>query len=55
MKVIFQQRYNESLPKYNTGQRQRNCAFSVKDRLMDGEKKREKEKDSNEAPQTAEG
>lgn len=39
-----QQRYNESLPKYNTGQRQRNCAFSVKDRLMDGERKKEKKK-----------
>ncbi len=51
-----QQRYNDSLPKYNTGQRRRNCAFRVKDRLMDGErKKKEREKDSNEALQTAEG
>lgn len=38
------QRYNESLPKYNTGQRQRNCAFRVKDRLMDGERKKEKKR-----------
>jgi len=45
MEVISQQRYDESLPKYNTGQRQSNCAFSDKDRLMDGEeKKRERER-----------
>lgn len=37
-----QQRYNDSLPKYNTGQRQRNCAFRVKERLMDGERKKER-------------
>ncbi len=40
-----QQRYNDSLPKYNTGQRRRNCAFCVKDRLMDGEREKERKRE----------